>query len=92
LSNDVKGKTDIALLTILRTISNYSQPIPSIISEQPKFYIAKNEFKIIYIAPMKALAAEVVRKFQSRLDWLGIQVKELTGNFLTRIEFDMMLE
>lgn len=28
---------------------------------------------------MKALAAEIVRKFEKRLRWLGIAVRELTG-------------
>jgi antiviral helicase SLH1 len=28
---------------------------------------------------MKALAAEIVRKFKKRLRWLGIKVHELTG-------------
>ena len=30
-------------------------------------------------APMKALAAEIVRKLGKRLAWLSIRVKELTG-------------
>ena len=30
-------------------------------------------------APMKALAAEIVRKLGKRLQWLGISVRELTG-------------
>ena len=30
-------------------------------------------------APMKALAAEIVRKFSKRLKWLSINVRELTG-------------
>jgi antiviral helicase SLH1 len=29
---------------------------------------------------MKALAAEIVRKFSKRLDWLGVKVRELTGD------------
>lgn len=28
---------------------------------------------------MKALAAEVVRKFSKRFKWLGVSVRELTG-------------
>jgi replicative superfamily II helicase len=32
-------------------------------------------------APMKALASEIVRKLGKRLQWLGIQVRELTGAF-----------
>ena len=38
-----------------------------------------NDFKIVYVAPMKALAAEIVEKMGKRLAWLGIQVRELTG-------------
>jgi antiviral helicase SLH1 len=30
---------------------------------------------------MKALASEIVRKLGKRLQWLGIQVRELTGAF-----------
>ena len=33
----------------------------------------------IYVAPMKALAAEVVEKLGKRLAWCGIEVRELTG-------------
>ena len=45
------------------------------------------EFKIVYVAPMKALAAEMVRSFTKRLAPLGIAVAELTGDMqLTRAE------
>lgn len=37
--------------------------------------IQKDEFKIVYVAPMKALAAEVARTFSNRLSDLGIQVR-----------------
>jgi antiviral helicase SLH1 len=33
----------------------------------------------MFSAPMKALASEIVRKFDKRLKWLGINVRELTG-------------
>ena len=33
----------------------------------------------MYSAPMKALAAEIVRKLGRRLKWLSILVRELTG-------------
>lgn len=33
-------------------------------------------------APMKALAAEIVRKLAKRLRWLSIEVRELTGTSL----------
>ncbi|CAE1313527.1 ASCC3 [Acanthosepion pharaonis] len=43
--------------------------------------------EIVYIAPMKALAAEMVRNFSKRLEALGIIVRELTGDMqLTKQE------
>mmetsp|Transcript_48291 Transcript_48291/g.73017 ORF Transcript_48291/g.73017 Transcript_48291/m.73017 type:complete len:115 (-) Transcript_48291:72-416(-) len=43
--------------------------------------------KIVYIAPMKALAQEVVEKFSSKLKPLNVIVRELTGDMqLTRLE------
>ena len=37
-------------------------------------------FKIIYIAPMKALVTEVTGNFSQRLEPFGMKVKELTGD------------
>ena len=62
------------MLTILRAISQYGGLNP----EKPVKGL-RNDFKIIYVAPMKALAAENVRKMSKRLGWLGAVVKELTG-------------
>ena len=43
--------------------------------------------QIVYVAPMKALAAEMVRTFGKRLAPLGISVRELTGDMqLTKTE------
>ena len=43
--------------------------------------------QIVYVAPMKALAAEMVRNFGRRLEPLGIAVRELTGDMqLTKAE------
>jgi antiviral helicase SLH1 len=39
-------------------------------------------------APMKALASEIVRKLGKRLQWLGIQVRELTGAFSRIVMFN----
>lgn len=60
------------MLTILRALGQFMQGAQ----------VAPNSrhFKIVYIAPMKALASEVVRKFSQRLAWLEIVVKELTGS------------
>jgi len=49
--------------------------------------LRKDDFKIVYIAPMKALAAEMVANFSKRLEPLGVVVKELTGDMqLTKQE------
>ena len=38
-------------------------------------------------APMKALAAEIVRKLGKRLQWLSVKVRELTGDMqMTKAE------
>ncbi|KAI8925867.1 Sec63 Brl domain-containing protein [Entophlyctis helioformis] len=57
------GKTDIAMLTVLRTVSQHF--VDGVLQH--------DKFKIVYVAPMKALAAEIVRKFSSRL--AGLQVR-----------------
>jgi antiviral helicase SLH1 len=71
------GKTDIAMLTILRVLNQHRSPISP--SSPLHASIDRNAFQIIYVAPMKALASEIVRKLGKRLKWLSIQVKELTG-------------
>lgn len=74
------GKTDIAMLTVLNTIGQFSSVGESI-------EISYDDFKIVYIAPLKALAAEIVAKFSSKLSWLNVQVRELTGDMqLTKSE------
>lgn len=51
--------------------------------------IDTSKFKIVYIAPMKALVAEMVGNFSTRLEPYGMQVKELTGDMnLTKAEID----
>ncbi|KAJ1661153.1 putative steryl acetyl hydrolase mug81 [Dispira simplex] len=93
------GKTDVAMLTMLRTISLYCDPKPWEVDpgsvpepdklQRPPFTVAKDSFKIIYVAPMKALAAEIVQKMGKRLRWLGIVVRELTGDMqLTKAEIN----
>jgi len=81
------GKTDVALLTILNLIGQYSTPSPIESPLATNYSIAKSDFKIVYVAPMKALAAEIVVKMGKRLQWLGISVRELTGDMqLTKDE------
>ena len=59
----------LQLLSEMRVSSN---------SGQSRFLL--KDFKIVYIAPMKALVTEVVGNFQRRLDCFGIKVNELTGD------------
>lgn len=65
------GKTNVALLTILRLISQF-------MDEDNQLRL--NDFKIVYVAPLKALVQEQVREFSRRLEYLGIKVSELTGD------------
>lgn len=76
------GKTDVALLTILHTIGQFVTE-----AEEGVIDVDYDEFKIVYVAPLKALAAEIVEKYAQKLKWLGINVRELTGDMqLTRAE------
>ncbi|XP_030842191.1 U5 small nuclear ribonucleoprotein 200 kDa helicase isoform X2 [Strongylocentrotus purpuratus] len=65
------GKTNVALLTILREIGKNINLDGT---------INTSAFKIIYIAPMRSLVQEMVGNFRKRLDSYGITVSELTGD------------
>lgn len=81
------GKTDAAMLTVLNTIAKYVTPDPTEAANASEFAVQTDDFKIVYVAPMKALAAEITEKLGKRLAWLGIQVRELTGDMhLTKAE------
>lgn len=79
---DLQGKTDVAMLAILHTIGMNCSPSPREDPTSESFFWDKDQFKIVYVAPMKALAAEIVEKLGKRLQWLGIEVRELTGSWL----------
>uniref|UniRef100_A0A0N4UZQ9 Activating signal cointegrator 1 complex subunit 3 n=1 Tax=Enterobius vermicularis TaxID=51028 RepID=A0A0N4UZQ9_ENTVE len=64
------GKTNIAMLCILNVVHGH------MVNNE----IQKDDFKIIYIAPMKALATEMTNGFGIRLEKLGLKVRELTGD------------
>ncbi|XP_052179855.1 DExH-box ATP-dependent RNA helicase DExH14 isoform X1 [Diospyros lotus] len=64
------GKTNIAMIAVLHEIGQHFKD----------GYLHKYEFKIVYVAPMKALAAEVTSTFSHRLSPLNMTVKELTGD------------
>lgn len=60
------GKTNCAALTMLRAIGQHIDNLDNL--------------KMVYIAPMKALVAEVAGSFSKRLGPLGMKVSELTGD------------
>ncbi|SCU86661.1 LANO_0C08768g1_1 [Lachancea nothofagi CBS 11611] len=76
------GKTDVALMTILNTIRQFAE-----VDEQGNIDIEYDSFKVVYVAPLKALAAEIVDKFSKKLAVFDIKVRELTGDMqLTKAE------
>lgn len=81
------GKTDAAMLAILNAIGHNLTPSPVDAPDASEFLVNSEDFKVIYVAPMKALAAEITEKLGRRLAWLGIQVREFTGDMhLTKKE------
>ncbi|KAI9773192.1 MAG: hypothetical protein M1835_006186, partial [Candelina submexicana] len=81
------GKTDAAMLTILNAIAKNTVPHPFEEPNATDFVVQTSDFKVVYVAPMKALAAEITEKLGKRLAWLGIQIRELTGDMhLTKAE------
>jgi pre-mRNA-splicing helicase BRR2 len=65
------GKTNVALLCMLNQIGQNMQVDGT---------IDLSAFKIVYIAPMKALVQEIVQSFSKKLQCFGINVKELSGD------------
>ncbi|AEO66925.1 uncharacterized protein THITE_2115485 [Thermothielavioides terrestris NRRL 8126] len=81
------GKTDAAMLTILHTVGQYLTPSPFEDHLATDFAVQAEDFKIVYVAPMKALAAEITEKLGKRLAWLGLRCREYTGDMhLTKSE------
>lgn len=71
------GKTNVAMLAIINAIRAHTD----------QGVIHRDQFKIVYVAPMKALAAEMTENFGKKLKPLGISVRELTGDMqLTKTE------
>lgn len=66
------GKTNVALLCMLGLISKHR--------DQHSGLIRTKDFKIVYVAPMKALVQECVQTFGKKLSPLGINVRELSGD------------
>lgn len=74
------GKTNVAMLTILQQIA---------LNRNEDGSFNHNKYKIVYVAPMKALVAEVVSNLSNRLQEYGVNVKELSGDqTLTRQQIE----
>ncbi|KAL0313818.1 UNVERIFIED_CONTAM: DExH-box ATP-dependent RNA helicase DExH12 [Sesamum angustifolium] len=74
------GKTNVAMLTILQQIA---------LNMNEDGSINHSNYKIVYVAPMKALVAEVVGNLSNRLEQYGVKVKELSGDqTLTRQQIE----
>lgn len=70
------GKTNVALLCMMREIGKHINDDGTINAD---------DFKIIYIAPMRSLVQEMVGNFGKRLASYNLTVSELTGDHqLTR--------
>ncbi|KAG7298292.1 hypothetical protein JYU34_017890 [Plutella xylostella] len=74
------GKTNVALLTILREVGKHVNDDGT---------VNANDFKMIYVAPMRSLVQEMVGNFSKRLSVYNMKVSELTGDHqLTREQID----
>ncbi|XP_049849138.1 uncharacterized protein LOC126317508 [Schistocerca gregaria] len=74
------GKTNVALLAMLREIRQLVPDQDCLNSESPSVSFDPSEFKLVYLAPMKALATEIATSFAERLSSLRLIVREFTGD------------
>ena len=73
------GKTNVAFLTMLEVIGRHINEETGLVNTQ--------SFKMVYIAPMKALVQETVNNFSHRLAPYKVNVRELSGDqALTKAE------
>jgi pre-mRNA-splicing helicase BRR2 len=74
------GKTNVAMLTMLNILGQFrKEGLEDNKGNNGNMYDLRS-FKIVYVAPMKALVQEVVKNFSKRLSAYGISVKELSGD------------
>ncbi|KAF8629449.1 hypothetical protein AX15_003443 [Amanita polypyramis BW_CC] len=66
------GKTNVAMLTVLNELAK--------VRDEATGTFDLDSFKVVYIAPMKALVQEMVGNFSTRLKPFGVKVGELTGD------------
>ena len=90
------GKTNVAMMTILNVLGQYRKSNLSGGNDSDSGAIDVDDglgargsqadhydlqsFKIVYVAPMKALVQEVVKNFSKRLAPYGVSVRELSGD------------
>lgn len=78
------GKTNVAFMTMLNILGQYKLEQKPELKDvpdgptQPEFDLSA--FKMIYVAPMKALVQEQVKNFSGRLKEFGVKVGELSGD------------
>lgn len=65
------GKTNVALMTMLNLLGQHRK-------DDGTFDL--DAFKIVYVAPMKALVQECVQSFGKKLSPFGVNVRELSGD------------
>ncbi|KAK1566906.1 hypothetical protein Q3G72_005877 [Acer saccharum] len=74
------GKTNVAVLTILQLLA---------LNRNSDGSFNHIDYKIVYVAPMKALVAEVVDNLSNRLQVYDVKVRELSGDqTLTRQQIE----
>ncbi|XP_048003797.1 putative U5 small nuclear ribonucleoprotein 200 kDa helicase [Leguminivora glycinivorella] len=74
------GKTNVALLCILREVGKHVNDDGT---------VNASDFKMIYVAPMRSLVQEMVGNFSKRLAAYNMKVSELTGDHqLTREQIE----
>jgi hypothetical protein len=87
------GKTNVAVLCILHELGLHLKNNGGVErakndkgEEVERVGIDTSAFKIVYVAPMKALVAEMVGNFSTRLgEAYGLKVRELTGALMAAV-------
>ena len=84
------GKTNIALVTILREIEKELK-LKNMNNIDDKFDFSKFkwDFKVLFLVPLKALANEFINKFTEQLGYFNLVINEFSGDVdLTKEQID----
>ena len=84
------GKTNIALVTIIREIEKELKlKNMNNIDEKFDFSKFKWDFKVLFLVPLKALANEFINKFKEQLGYFNLVINEFSGDVdLTKEQID----